>query len=76
MCDTFRNESAVPDEATSDSVRAVVQPDPSNTSPTVFHRSSYLNVQYADHNYIDFLAIEIWPFPVYELGEREQAGQT
>ena len=35
-CVAFRYESAVPEDATSACVRAAVQPEPSNTSPSVF----------------------------------------
>ena len=38
-CAAFKNESATPEDATSASVSADVQPEPSKRSPRVFHRA-------------------------------------
>jgi len=42
-CAAFRNESAMPLDATSASVSAVVQPEPSKRSPRVFQRARPLD---------------------------------
>ena len=41
-CVAFRYKSAVPEDATSACVRAAVQPEPSNTSPSVFQSANYV----------------------------------